>query len=389
MERSTVLVSRARRRLGVEVVHDLRTSLRRVRSLCGGLNETSPDDAFAAADQAARPLFRGLADLRDAHVLTAHVKDLCKDDLLRDRLLAMLDDRARGHRAAARAAVVAFDVPRWRALTIEAPLKAFPLLTRHALFEHLALRRLHEAKLLHRAALRNRTSVSAHALRIGVKKLRYVFESFLPEQHAAVGADLKKLQAWLGDLHDLDVLKETLRAPPDSVDEAAVRALITVVDRDRAKMMRKYREHAIGKGAAWTRIEAALPRGTARDAIVVEGARAWASRYGGADEAAAIAAVAELAAAPTQRTAALDARARRVLSVAALCRGLAKDDDGAPRPKKSARRLARFPPCAGFDERDVALACAVVRGDDDVDERDRALRDVLVAALAATTPVAP
>src|SRR5207253_1870982 len=71
---------------------------------------------------------------------------------------------------------------------------------------------------LHRRAMRGRSRIAFHKLRIGIKRFRYIVENFLPEQHAAWGGDLKRVQDLLGEVHDLDVLWATatqIHAFPD------------------------------------------------------------------------------------------------------------------------------------------------------------------------------
>jgi CHAD domain-containing protein len=58
-------------------------------------------------------------------------------------------------------------------------------------------------------------SEALHALRIGYKRVRYTHEIFaklLPAEAAARGKEAKKLQGWLGDVHDVDVARPKLAA---------------------------------------------------------------------------------------------------------------------------------------------------------------------------------
>lgn len=205
----TSLHARAARGLRVDVVHDLRVAVRRCRSLAQGLREIDDDEGAArwkAFSDAGRALFQGLGDLRDAQVMREHTAVLLAADPALPDVLRVLDARIRRLKTGARAAVLDFDPGAWRAAALDLPARADALLEERLLFDHLALRRFFEAHELHRAAMRSRSSVALHELRIGVKKLRYTVENFLPEAHAQVGKLLKKLQEVLGDLHDLDVL---------------------------------------------------------------------------------------------------------------------------------------------------------------------------------------
>ena len=80
------------------------------------------------------------------------------------------------------------------------------------MFQHLALERWEEARELHRQALRNRSQVGYHQLRIGIKRFRYTVENFLPQRHEKWAKDLRDLQDALGEVHDFDVLRAMIRA---------------------------------------------------------------------------------------------------------------------------------------------------------------------------------
>ena len=70
-------------------------------------------------------------------------------------------------------------------------------------------RALAAARELHNRALRNRSQVAFHTLRIGLKRFRYIVENFLPIEHKAWSNDFKEMQDLLGDVHDLDVFWAT------------------------------------------------------------------------------------------------------------------------------------------------------------------------------------
>jgi hypothetical protein len=113
-------------------------------------------------------------------------------------------------------------------------------------FAHLALERWQAARELHRQALRNRSKVSFHDLRIGIKRLRYTVENFLPGLHAAWGKDLKELQDLLGEVHDFDVLWQTAVGMNAFPDVEAQRQW-----RDRIMQERQLRSLALERLQIW------------------------------------------------------------------------------------------------------------------------------------------
>src|SRR5436305_1552079 len=76
-------------------------------------------------------------------------------------------------------------------------------------FQNLALERWTAARKLHVRAMRTRSQIALHTLRIGIKRFRYIVENSLPEEHKLWSNDLKHMQALLGEVHDLDVLWAT------------------------------------------------------------------------------------------------------------------------------------------------------------------------------------
>lgn len=275
MRDARALVERARvvdLAVDVDVVHDLRVALRRARSLAQGLRVVDQSEAplWRALSAQAKGLFDGLGALRDRQVMVEHAARLGVGAAAVDVLAADVPALA----VAAHAAVVAFDVAAWDALTSQAPARAERVLRRRALLEHLAITRCDEARALHVHAMRVRSAEALHTTRIGVKRLRYTLESFLPDVHADVAKPLKKLQEILGDIHDLDVLRDVVVSAAD-VDAGAV----AVIDADRAERLAAYKALATGRGAVWHTLRGALP---SDDTRVHQARRAYVHSMAGA-----------------------------------------------------------------------------------------------------------
>lgn len=366
--------ARARVALRTDVVHDLRVALRRCRSLAQSLREIDDEDGaarFKALAQAARPLFSGLGALRDAQVMRAHARRLLPHEPGLAAVERSLRTRVSQARAGARAAVTAFSVQLWREAGAGLPARARALLAERPVLDHLLLRRFHDAHLLHRAALRARRPEDFHALRIGVKKLRYAAENLAPELHATMGKVLKRMQDALGDLHDFDVLLGVLSDPALALAEAERTRALEVVTAARDTQLQAYlalaardarSSDSAASGAwqqgAWQHIERALPAGPARLRAHTAGIRQRALHAGAprAPVRALESAAAVLARGLGPRLPDLDApRARALLAWASACACIA---DGG---KKAARFAQRLPLAAGFGPRDRALLTALTR----------------------------
>jgi len=173
-------------------VHEMRVAARRLRAALRILRLRSLD--------------RGVKALQDA---LGVVRDLqLQTDWLRGRDASLAQARERELRKAERALAKA--LREWRARTLPALLDA----AAHAGAPHRGrvkkvvrkrLRRLEER--LDEARARP-TARSLHRARISVKQVRYLVEvggDLLPPQAARIAADLRPLQASLGQLHDTDV----------------------------------------------------------------------------------------------------------------------------------------------------------------------------------------
>ena len=259
-------------------VHDLRVALRRCRSIADGLRALDPDPGWKQMKKAAKRLFDRLGELRDAQVMEEWVARLgTLDDPVTLALLQFLAGRESQLKQEAAQALLQFDQKRWRGWAASLPRRAARIRPGSPIFQHLALERWAAAYDLHRRALRNRSAIAFHRLRIGLKRFRYIVENFLPAQHAAWSGDLKQLQDLLGELHDLDVLWITavqVNAFPDA--DARSRWHDRILE-ERRRRIETYREKMLGKTSLWTTWRSQLPQGEQVESIALSRLRLWAS----------------------------------------------------------------------------------------------------------------
>ena len=263
---------------GADPVHDLRVALRRCRSMADGLLVMDPNPAWKQMKKAGKRLFRELGELRDAQVMKEWVQRLGNpDDPATTALLQFLASREAQLKQHAAVALQEFDRKQWRRWITSLPRRAARMRPGSALFKHLALERWTEAYELHRRALRNRSQVGFHRLRIGLKRFRYIVENFLPEQHTAWSDDLKELQDQLGEIHDLDVLWTTalqVNAFPDAQSRSNWHSRIV---EERTLRIEKYRAKMLGKASLWQVWRAQLPAGEQIAAAALSRLKLWAS----------------------------------------------------------------------------------------------------------------
>jgi CHAD domain-containing protein len=242
-------------------VHDLRVALRRCRSMADGFREIDPDPAWKAMKRAGGRVFRSLGDLRDVQVMRELAQNLAPPE---DRLQPLLDQslvvREEALKRDAQESLSRLDHGQWRAWADHLSARAARVRIESPVFQYVALERWHEAYELHRRALRNRSQVTWHTLRVGIKRLRYTVENFLPERHERWGKDLKYLQDALGEVHDLDVLWERIRAHGFE-DREAVAAWRTRILEERARRIDAYRQKMVGPQSLWHVWRRELPQG--------------------------------------------------------------------------------------------------------------------------------
>ena len=262
-------------------VHDLRVALRRCRSMAGGIGAIDCDKTWKAMRKECGDLFKNLGVLRDVQVLSGWALRIGgPEDPATVAMLACLNQRELESRKEAAESIRAFDKEKWIGWTGRLQARTRRLPPAGAVFQLIALRRWIEAHQLHRQAVRNRSMPSYHRLRIGLKKFRYTVENFLPALHAEWGGDLRDIQDWLGELHDLSVLWETaarIGAFPDADCRKRWRAII---EREQVKRIEQYRAKMLGSHSLWSVWRAGLPGPTRLRALSLNVMEKWGSFHG-------------------------------------------------------------------------------------------------------------
>jgi CHAD domain-containing protein len=278
MQRVLEECDHAHANFAADPVHDLRVALRRCRSMADGLMAMDPNAAWKQMKKAGKRLFSSLGDLRDAQVMQEWVEKLgAVDDPVTVRLKQFLSGREHELKLAAADALDQFDRKQWKRWCVALPRRARKIRVGGPIFKHLALERWMAGYDLHRRAMRNRSQVAFHSLRIGIKRLRYIVENFLPEQHAAWSGDLKLLQDRLGEVHDLDVFWTTaiqIRAFPDA--ESRKRWHATIL-KERSRRIEDYRSRMAGENSLWRKWRADLPSGEQIEAAALSRLKLWGS----------------------------------------------------------------------------------------------------------------
>ncbi len=300
---------RASAGFAADPVHDLRVALRRCRSMADGMMAMDPDPEWKAMKKAGKRLFQRLGDLRDVQIMMdwidqlhppaakpegehlesgAEVKaanSVAAQDVQTpaeeivdpaQALQRLLRHRESQQKHEARAALEEFDQKQWRQWAKMLPQRAAHIRPGSAVFKHLALERWTAARELHTRALRNRSHVAFHTLRIGIKRFRYIVENFLPAEHKAWSNDLKHMQDLLGEVHDLDVLWATALASHVFRDASSRQAWHEQILEERTKRVEEYRKKTSGPDSLWNVWRAGLPQGKQIRDIATRRIKLWA-----------------------------------------------------------------------------------------------------------------
>lgn len=348
-------------------VHDLRTALRRCRSMADGIRVFDRHPAWKKMRKAGKALFSSLGDLRDTHVMAAWVEQLAPEgDATRKILTDYMAIQEQKLRQDAATALQSFDPKQWKNWTAELPRRCARIPIDSPVFVHLALERWHEAHALHSQALRNRTKTAFHQLRIGIKHLRYTVENFLPSLHEEWGKDLKELQDVLGEVHDLDVLWQTaisIKAFPDAETRLRWQSRI---QQERGQRLEAYREKMVGSDSLWPIWRARLPQPEELRSLAFARLQTWASFFdpsmAHAKHVAALAlqlydssVVDGILSSPKRET------YRYVLRAAALMHDVGRSRVKAGHHKVSARLIRKLDPPLGWTADEIRIVALVAR----------------------------
>lgn len=210
-----------------EYLHQMRVTVRRLRSLCGAYETFLPKTTLQPLIEDLRWLARALGPARDADVFAIEIWPPLRAALCPNPLLAELDARweARRHAAMAKARR-ALGTRRYQCFMLSisrmlaegagwagASLKQRAVLDASARdFTRRVIERRDGKVRGHGHTLAGLDSTHLHALRIRIKKLRYAVDSFgaLFERDAVRGMidALARLQHVLGEMHDLHVAEQ-------------------------------------------------------------------------------------------------------------------------------------------------------------------------------------
>jgi CHAD domain-containing protein len=367
MERVAAELERARRDLTPDAVHDLRVALRRCVSIADIHTALDPFDVWGEMRKTGRKLFKHLGDLRDVQIMRDWIGRLVEEqDQAGIKLEGYLSGREAELRERAARAVAGFNRKKWRKWQERLAKQSLPLPPEDPVFYQFALERWQAAHDQHRRALRNRSHISYHRLRISLKRFRYTVENFLPQRHQLWSEDLKLLQDRLGEIHDLFILWRTaLKIGALADREVRSRWRTRIEEESRARLL-AYRSKAIGKESLWPVWRAGLPGDHALRLAAENRIRIWAS-YRDPDFARTLDAAdlalqllqgleSERIIAPAQAAAVLS-----VLQVAAIMYNVCRAPRGRKAGKSSYRQIRKTEPPLGFPAETYALAALAAR----------------------------
>jgi CHAD domain-containing protein len=258
-------------------VHDLRVAIRRCRSIAEGFLPLDPHLYWKKMRRAAKPVFSALGELRDVQVLMEWIEKLStSEDPVSVRLMSYCQSREDELKSESAAQLAKFDTDQWVQWSATLQKRSLKIPLGGEVFQLMALERWNDAYRLHLVAMRSRSKVAMHELRIGIKKFRYIVENFLPEIHERWKKDLKRLQDLLGEVHDLDVLWETAKANHALVSLEERKRWLEAIRSERGKRVAEYKALMVGRSSLWRAWRSELPDGEQLRDSIVEFFETWA-----------------------------------------------------------------------------------------------------------------
>ncbi|HEV2489404.1 MAG TPA: CHAD domain-containing protein [Candidatus Acidoferrales bacterium] len=366
MRRAVKERARAAARLDPDAVHDLRVALRHCLSFADAATEFDPHSGWKSLKHSAKQLLKHLGHLRDSQVLLHWLDDLGFSTTAQGQALkeSLFQQESRLC-AEAHAALADFDLRKWKSWAKQLAPRAEPVLPGSPAAQYLALERWTEAYRLHRFALRSRSKISFHRLRIAIKDFRYSLEFFLPDLHAAWVSDLKYLQDALGERHDLDVLWRRV-ANSKSLDEITKTEWRERIVAGQQEHLAQYLAKTKGKTSLWLAWRAALPQGERLDEAALAALAAWSSfRAPDFDDSRRVAGLAltlfDAFAARSLAGGFPTSRPRTILQAAALLQEVGRSKRAKGYHKTSYRMIRQLPLPIGWQHGDLELTSLVAR----------------------------
>jgi CHAD domain-containing protein len=235
------------------------------------MQEVDGRRVWRRAKKLPRKLFLSLGALRDLHVLETWVRQLASaDDPVRAKLLEVLEDREAVHSKKVRRAARKFDDKAWKQLTGAVRKRARLIPPDSPAAQSLVLERYEDFHRLHARAVRTDRPPAWHALRVALKRFRYAIEILLPGRSAVCEEGLGEMQAKLGEVHDLDVLRSRIAAESDGIDGSAAGSIRHAIAAKRHACIEQYRERMTGDAGLLRVWRAGLPHGEAVAAATTE-----------------------------------------------------------------------------------------------------------------------
>lgn len=227
---------RFRRTPGPDTLHEFRVAVRRLRSVVRAFRPLLDDTVTRRDRERLRDVLADTAPGRDVDVQVAWIARLLADDpVARAECERLVEPRtARRGKARARARVAAGRRFSALARQLERTLSSYTVRVDPAAPVPLESTRQALQDALRRASLELRERLAAvdrsasgeapHRARIAAKRLRYLLEPFESELEGATDAllSLRALQALLGDLHDLDLLRSRIAAEGEPAEGTAL-----------------------------------------------------------------------------------------------------------------------------------------------------------------------